>query len=102
MCDVLLKWEIPNRKISAIVTNNRSNMIATFKEWVLQVRAKENETDEEEVSCNFLQRKADLVRMMVVKRMGRRWRWTMPRRELVKLQEILTTRSCNTKLPSPS
>jgi len=102
VCDVLLKWEIPDRKISAIVTNNGSNMIATFKEWVLQVRARENETDVEEVSCNFLQRKADLVRMMVVKTVSRRWRWTMTRRVLVKLQEIFTTRSCNTKLPSPS
>ncbi len=44
----LLEWEIPERKISAILTDNGSNMIAAFKDWILNMREMENEVDEEE------------------------------------------------------
>ena len=31
--EVLTEWEIPRTKISAILTDNVSNMIAAFRDW---------------------------------------------------------------------
>ena len=37
-------------KISAILTDNGSNMIAAFKEWVQSLQTRDSEADEEDTS----------------------------------------------------
>lgn len=50
---VLQEWEIIEPRVSAILTDNGSNMIAAFKEWVLEV-LKVDEPDEEKVTVRNL------------------------------------------------
>ena len=48
MCeDVLSQWEIDQSKVSAIVTDNCSNMVAAFKEKVAQPSSGDDEQDGE-------------------------------------------------------
>ena len=50
VCEVLQNWDIPLQKISAVLTDNGSNMIATFKEWV---QTRESEVEEEEGNSSW-------------------------------------------------
>jgi len=52
--DTLLEWQIPEQRISAILTDNGSNMIAAFKAWVTELRAKDGERDDEDVTDSLL------------------------------------------------
>ena len=48
--EVLQNWDIPPQKISAVLTDNGSNMIAAFKEWV---QTRESEVEEEEGNSSW-------------------------------------------------
>ena len=50
VCEVLQNWDIPLQKISAVLTDNGSNMIAAFKEWV---QTRESEVEEEEGNSSW-------------------------------------------------
>ena len=54
--EVLQNWDIPLQKISAVLTDNGSNMVAAFKEWVQTRESEVEEVEEEEGLLMFLLR----------------------------------------------
>lgn len=46
MREIIKEWEIPENKISAIITDNGSNMIKAFHDWLQEIQ--NDDEDEEE------------------------------------------------------
>ncbi len=48
MCEILEEWGISTQKVNAILTDNGSNMVAAFKEWVDELQdASTNGTEDQ-------------------------------------------------------
>lgn len=62
VCTILRTWEIPSDKISAILTDNGSNMIAAFKNQVQQNEATEDESEDESNGSAHFQSPASSVK----------------------------------------
>ena len=45
--NVLTEWQIPRTKISAMLTDNGSNMIAAFRDWLDRMRSESENEDGE-------------------------------------------------------
>ena len=46
--DILAEWEVPKEKISAILTDNGSNMIKAFREWLDELQETNEDPGEDE------------------------------------------------------
>ena len=46
--EVLTEWQIPQTKISAISTDNGSNMIAAFRDWLSELQSESDHEDGDE------------------------------------------------------
>ena len=46
---VLEEWEIPQEKVHAIITDNGSNIVAAFRDWLLVTQEEERDSEEEEL-----------------------------------------------------
>ena len=47
--EIIKEWEIPENKISAIITDNGSNMIKAFCDWLQEIQNDEDEEEKEEM-----------------------------------------------------
>ena len=47
--DLLDEWEIPYGKVSAVVTDNGSNMVAAFKKFALSISQCDTDDEEDEI-----------------------------------------------------
>ena len=47
--EIIKEWEIPESKISAIITDNGSNMIKAFRDWLQEIQSDEDEEEKEEM-----------------------------------------------------
>jgi len=56
LCEVITEWEIPENKINAILTDNGSNMVKAFQDW-LQVIQGDSE-EEEQGNCQVILKQA--------------------------------------------
>ena len=45
---ILEEWEIPEEKIRAILTDNGSTIVATFRDWLLVTQEEDKDSGEEE------------------------------------------------------
>ena len=50
MREIIKEWEIPENKISAIITDNGSNMIKAFHDWLQEIQ-NDDEDEEEPRNC---------------------------------------------------
>ena len=49
MREIIKEWEIPENKISAIITDSGSNMIRAFSDWLQEIQKDEDEEEKEEM-----------------------------------------------------
>ena len=68
VCEIIKEWEIPENKISAIITDNGSNMIKAFRDWLQKIQKDdEDEEENEELLIDLLTGSPEEVEQVLVK-----------------------------------